>query len=1027
MVRIKRRWCLLGSTALFAIGLHSSFVLTAGSAEAACTTNLAAFPAQPLPGGQSYVTLTSTGVVVPTGTTIVSNTTGLDGGDGVHIVPAPGGSGPFLVNNGNGCIETQGTVNITVGGVLPDRDGIRVIAADPLTGVAGNAEVYASAGTTILTDNFMGDGIIARSSQFGDAGANGLGTGNTIVHSQATITTRGIGAAGITTRNAGLLSEVISGGNITTTSVATTTNLGIPVVEGTYSAGISLVNQSTADTALARLIVNNNSTVRTAGVLSPAAYVAATGAAGIEIDTSLGTLIATGGDSQGLVANSSSGDVTAVVGNVNASGNFSQGIVAVSSAGGIVDLTIAAGATVMGGWQAGAGDVSAKTGVVSAGVIIGGVSANLTNNGTVGALSDRAITSGDLFTRVPNLAQPFPPGTYSPVGGSLTVENNGVVTGFVTLGTGAHDFDNAGIFDARHYADTDGNALRDTERVARSDFGGNAGTVFTNSNTFRLLTVAAPANADAAGQFVPTGLGGGYAAGAYDIGRDGVEQAQFLNLATFVNSGVITMQDGETGGTGPVAGDLLVITGGAIAGGDGGGVFRTGGALRLDTVLNQGSPANSISDILVVDSTDSSAGPTFIAVANAGGAGGSTDLNNNGVVDEGEGILVVDVRNAQASADDAFALGGPVRAGAWSYDLFWGATGGDWYLVNFFAPTVWHPVLPSPLGLPGLSAPHCDAGAARAEKGMAGDGDRETCGCGTPDAWRLDQSCRDNNLWTRIEGGYAKRDSDGDEDGYKVSHWMIQAGYERMGWDGEENRFAFGPFAHLQNGKLTSIDALRDTDGAAIDFLGYGGGLTAAWDNDDGFYLDAMGQVTFYDLDVEDADGAESGAEGGTDGWSYGLTAEAGKSFRAADRLMLVPHGGLLWNAVDIDSYRGSDGVDRAFGTVESLIGYAGLRADYTKPITDSYFDAWMLSGTAKVEHEFDGDSTVTSSDSASSAESESTLDGEDTRLALIGSVAILQGDEGAAHRLGLTGGYTTSLERDSDAYRGSLEFKVSW
>jgi len=45
----------------------------------------------------------------------------------------------------------------------------------------------------------------------------------------------------------------------------------------------------------------------------------------------------------------------------------------------------------------------------------------------------------------------------------------------------------------------------------------------------------------------------------------------------------------------------------------------------------------------------------------------------------------------------------------------------------------------------------------------------------------------------------------------------------------------------------------------------------------------------------------------------------------------------------------------------------------------------------------------------------------------MIGRIAILQSVDNSAHSLGLTGGSTTSVERDSEAYNGGLEFKVSW
>jgi outer membrane autotransporter protein len=95
------------------------------------------------------------------------------------------------------------------------------------------------------------------------------------------------------------------------------------------------------------------------------------------------------------------------------------------------------------------------------------------------------------------------------------------------------------------------------------------------------------------------------------------------------------------------------------------------GQLHLQTVLGD---ENSATDKLVV--TDGSiSGHTQLAVSNLGGVGGLT---------RNDGIEVVQALNGAVSSNDAFALNGPVSAGAYQYFLFHGGTTAgkehNWYL-----------------------------------------------------------------------------------------------------------------------------------------------------------------------------------------------------------------------------------------------------------------------------------------------------------------------------------------------------------
>ena len=212
------------------------------------------------------------------------------------------------------------------------------------------------------------------------------------------------------------------------------------------------------------------------------------------------------------------------------------------------------------------------------------------------------------------------------------------------------------LFDLRHFADTNGDGVRDTLRVAIADLGDGPNNSFTNNGTLRLPAVTGATTLDSTGQYLPLGNPNN----AMALG--GPLQGHLIGVTTFTNSGIIDLQSN------PVAGDVLVITGARQAGvagpGTPGTFISNGGTLRLDTVLNQGGAATR-SDTLVVDGTSvGPGGATSMAIRNAGGAGALT---------VGDGILVVQALNPARSASGAFSLqGGSITAGAFDYFLFKG-------------------------------------------------------------------------------------------------------------------------------------------------------------------------------------------------------------------------------------------------------------------------------------------------------------------------------------------------------------------
>ncbi|MCG7509323.1 autotransporter outer membrane beta-barrel domain-containing protein, partial [Mesorhizobium sp. IRAMC:0171] len=140
-------------------------------------------------------------------------------------------------------------------------------------------------------------------------------------------------------------------------------------------------------------------------------------------------------------------------------------------------------------------------------------------------------------------------------------------------------------------------------------------------------------------------------------GNGGVSAFTAGQLANVVNAGRIDLTNGGSSLT-----DTFTIAGN-YTGND--------GLLLLQTALGDDSSA---SDKLVI-SNGTASGSTSVTVVNVGGAGAATAQ---------DGIMVVQALNGATTTSSAFALNGPVAAGAYEYYLFKGGVSAgsneNWYL-----------------------------------------------------------------------------------------------------------------------------------------------------------------------------------------------------------------------------------------------------------------------------------------------------------------------------------------------------------
>ncbi|WP_235844725.1 autotransporter outer membrane beta-barrel domain-containing protein [Cupriavidus agavae] len=613
-------------------------------------------------GGSGNVTVENSGRM------LLGSPGAVDGSRGIYVI-AVGAGNATITGTGDitllgNAATTRGfgiTASAVNGNVAIDYSGAFSTAGNGAAALrahstAGNASVNYT-GSRIETFHSNANGIYVTSDST-TASASITAGGTIITHADAgTGDGSGVGSFGLqATTRGGPVSVRFTGPAIDVNGSGAAIVAGSATGSGNTGAGTVTIGNAGALTARGNAQRGIWSFSRT----------------GAQTVTNTG-VIQTLGDvgSQGIYAQGTGVADIAVVnsGAITTRGSDASGIEATSS-GGTVDVTNTQ--PVQGGWN------------TSAGVATGGAVQRVRNASALGALSDVAVLA-DTGTA-----------------GSLQLVNTGQMTGVVTAATSTASIDNAGTWNLRRFVDAAGTGTRDTWRVAISNLGTSGANVLTNTGTLSLAaqpggngTMRTPADAivyfDTAGAYLPLGRATNMPT------PGGAAQGKLLGVGTFRHTGTIDLTGGAT-----AVGNVLVITGGQVAGVAGGGQFvSNGGALKLNAVLDEGG-AVSRSDMLVVDATSTGAGgPTRVAVTNQGGAGALT---------VGSGIPLVEILDTApaASAPDAFALNGRAVAGAYEYRLFRGDQDGAntdvWYLRSERGPDPAPPGPPRPLYRPEVAA-----------------------------------------------------------------------------------------------------------------------------------------------------------------------------------------------------------------------------------------------------------------------------------------------------------------------------------
>ncbi|MFV0293333.1 MAG: autotransporter outer membrane beta-barrel domain-containing protein [Paracoccus sp. (in: a-proteobacteria)] len=625
---------------------------------------------------------------------------------------------------------------------------------------------------------------------------------------------------------------------------------------------------------------------------------------------------------------------------------------------------------VVGGWNmaaiGGANGNFGPTAAVTIQAEDGGSQIRIGQGGQVSSLNDLVINDLDAGLNTDTSAE-------------MELVNDGTITGYVLLDGGNDTFTNrsANSWNIRNFAATTGPNTRDTENVALSDFGAGADT-FTNTanGVVRLLTVgdqtgfstdttddAQPTAWLTSGvtEYFPDAVLVSQPSAMRSITETGVEQTHLVNLERFENAGLLTMADAETGGTGPVAGDVFVITGNATANGtSGGGVYvSNGGRVHIDTVLNDGTVDET--DLLVVDRASVGSGPTQIVVTSARpGNAASTDLNGNGRADAGEGILVIQSLENGSDAG-AFALASPVEEGVFVYDLDQ-TDGQNWYLQTVVGAL-------SSVARVYEAVPHILMTELPTLEQRVGQR-----------LWNNSPTSSEKGLqkgsWVRLTGEFSKTDLNSGTS-FDSNEWQLQAGLDLPLETGRSGQWVLGATA-----QIGSVDASVSGShgGGSIDSESFGIGATATWYGNQGTYLDFQGQVNWHDSSLASANVGK--LSDGETSQSYAFSVEAGHRFTVSETGGLTPQAQLTWSKLDGAEFTDDAGNGVDLGSNSRVIGRLGLAYDHqVQTGVNEYRKLYVI---GNILHDFSGSNEVTVGGAVLKSERDSTW----AELRIGGSIA---------------------------------------
>ncbi|WP_340618047.1 autotransporter outer membrane beta-barrel domain-containing protein [Xenorhabdus entomophaga] len=387
-----------------------------------------------------------------------------------------------------------------------------------------------------------------------------------------------------------------------------------------------------------------------------------------------------------------------------------------------------------------------------------------------------------------------------------------------------------------------------------------------------------------------------------------------------------------------------------LAGGDNKSVGRTltiagnysgnNGMVSLSTVLEGDT---SKTDRLVVNGSTS--GTTHLVIKNVGGAGAPTN----------EGIKVVDVKGTSVGtfslAGDYSYKGEPaVVAGAYAYRLYKNGldnADGNWYLRSSLTSPKPNPEpKPSRLYHAGVSVYEAygrvlqtlnmpeslhDRIDGRKGSRLRGDGFRAAADGGSVDD---NTNPLPNGAWGRMTTSYGKLSprvttSGAGDITYNMAR--AQVGIDRRFYENDHGSVGGGGFLQYSN---ISANVGSGHGEGKISANGYTIGATSTWYSNNGFYLDGLTQLTYFENDLNSKTASRQ-LGNNKSALGYALSLETGQRFDLSQKWSLTPQAQLMFSSIDMNDFHDTFGTKVRFDQSRNMKWRMGATIDYSQKWRD--------------------------------------------------------------------------------------------
>lgn len=278
-----------------------------------------------------------------------------------------------------------------------------------------------------------------------------------------------------------------------------------------------------------------------------------------------------------------------------------------------------------------------------------------------------------------------------------------------------------------------------------------------------------------------------------------------------------------------------------------------------------------------------------------------------------------------------------------------------------------------------------------------------------------------NGMWGRIEGAHNKIDPrfSTSNTEYNQNVFKLQAGVDGMLTENDNGTLIGGVFVQYVHGKTKTKSVHGDGE---ISTDGYGLGGTLTWYGNEGFYVDAQAQATWYDSDLSSRI-ANLDFISGNDGFGYALSLETGKRIAIDPTWSVTPQAQLVYSNVDFDSFTDVFGAAVSLDRGESLQGRLGITLDHANSWQNALgmTDRTHIYGIANLYYEFMSGTRVDVAGTSFASEKERLWGG----IGLGGSYN-WNDDKYSIYGEGIV---DTSLNNfgDSYAFKGNVGFRVKW